>query len=175
MTAIRIALHAVGNQRIHRSRACAVSEVVNQLSRLGDAGRSGTDLMVESDIETNPYEPSMVGSTGAGESGSTGHISWRIQLILMGTAVLSWASLIFAVALSMRNMFGGPPPDRWGDVFAVVSFAVAIGGLVYVAMSKAKLKDATQTLWQRLTLLLLLLANVFPAGQILIGILSYLV
>ncbi len=93
--------------------------------------------------------------------------------MLLGTAFVSWASLIFALALSMRNMFGGPPPDRWGEVFAIVSVVVAIGGLVYVGTSPAKLKDATETWGQRFALLLLVLANLYPIGQICVAILSF--
>ena len=74
----------------------------------------------------------------------------------------------------MRNMFGGPPPDRWGEVFAIASLVIAFGGLLFVGTSQSKLKEATETWSQRLALLLLVLANLLPVGQILIAILMYL-
>ena len=130
--------------------------------------------MARLDTEASLYEPSFSELSDPGEVVSSPKISWHIQLVLVGTAFVSWTTLIFAIALSMRNMFSGPPPDCWGDVFAIVSFVAAISGLLYVAISQPKLEEATVTIAQRFALLLLVLANVFTAGQIMIGILSFL-
>lgn len=100
-------------------------------------------------------------------------IRWQTHLVLLATAFVSWVTLVIGIALSMRNMFGGPPPDDWGTVFVGLPLLAAIGGIGYFVLSRSRRSEATQSGIQRLTLVPLLLANIFPIGQIVFGMLSY--
>jgi len=121
----------------------------------------------------NPYEPAKPGAVVSSDAEISVPISWRAHLVLFATALVAWVAFIFGLALSMRNMFGGPAPDNWGAVFVIASALVATGGLIYFVVSPSRRSAAIQTVAQRLVLILLLLANIVAAGQVILGILSY--
>jgi hypothetical protein len=79
--------------------------------------------------------------------------------------------MIFGIALEMRNMFGGPPPDNAGTAFMALSMFAGVGGICYFLMARARRLEATRSGIQKFALVLLLLANIFPAGHIAVGIL----
>ena len=121
----------------------------------------------------NSYEPSTSKTPVYLADRTTIPIRWQTHLVLLATAIVSWTTMIIGIALSMRNMFGGPPPDDSGTVFLGLSMLISIGGISYIAMSRFRRSLATQSGIQRFVLLLLVLANVFPLAQTVVGILSY--
>lgn len=122
---------------------------------------------------TNPYDPSISGTSVPLADEIATRISWRTHLVLLASAFVSWATMILGIALDMRNMFGGPPPDNAGTVLFGLSILTGVGGICYFVMSRSRRLEATQSGIQNFALVLLLLANALPPGQIAVGILSY--
>ena len=129
-------------------------------------------LMFTSNDSLNPDETSTAKNPRCFAAETAKPIRWQTHLVLLATALVSWTTFTFGIALSMRNMFSGPPPDNWGMVFVGFSMLAGFGGIGYFATSRSRRSQATQSEIQIFALLLLLFANAIPAIQIVIAILG---
>lgn len=73
----------------------------------------------------------------------------------------------------MRNMFGGSPPDDWGSVCLGLSGLAGLSGIAYFTQYRKRHEETTQSHTQEFLLILLVLANLLPPGQIAVGLVSY--